>query len=546
MSKKLSAVACLALTLLAACLPPIPSIPNSTSPPPTLSSDVQFNIVSSGDAPSTGLGTAKTQLVVIQSSTEFAAAVVDNPWLEAARSTDFSSRTLIGVFIKGLSAGCEHVTISSITDDGNHLTVNASTTNSSGTTPCLPVMIDGGYILANLEKTTKPITLVTHGDVHFNVVAKGTFNGSPQNSFFVIQSTAELDAALAKVTIRRYPPIIADFTTQTLLGVFVAHSSPCDETVITSVKADAAGITVNANHISRPNVICIASVVGGSFELVTIDKTSRPVAFALSKIEPPAGYNFPFNVISNGDYQGAAQNQLLVIQSSAELSSALANLTLSGNAPTADFTRQTLIGVFVNTATSSGCEKVAVSTIIEENNSPTITVNALVSTARSPLGPNTCTIVAHNGTYAFVTMTKTTTPITLTIRHDVHFVTVTQGSYIGTPQKQQLVIQSEAEFTAALTGVSTVSGGQITINVDFAKQTLLGLFVTHATTGCDGGTGVAKITDDGAKLTVTAEHVTHVNLFCAAVFYDGTYVFVAVPKTTKPATFVVTEVVVTH
>ncbi|MBI3776247.1 MAG: hypothetical protein HY273_11970 [Gammaproteobacteria bacterium] len=443
------------------------------------------------------------------------------------------------------ASGCEQITVGTITDDGDHLTVNAKLASApipSAPTICTTVVHSGAFAFLTIAKIVKPVTLVSYGDVHFDVVAKGTFDGSPQNRFFVLQSDTELAAALAEFTVRSNQPITAGFTSQTLLGVFVAHPSPCDETTVTSITQDTVSMTVNVNHVSHPDAICITSIVSGSFEFVTIPKTSKPVSFNITKVAANTDGPIQFNKVSAGYYQGTLQEPLLVIQSATGLRTSLAGITLLSDTPIADFSTQTLIGVFINTE-ASGCNTVAVSTINQDANHMTVT--AMVNPALNPSDPMTCTVVTHSGVYVFVTIAKTAQPVTLVLGSDVHFEAAAHGAYLGTPQQQQLVIQSDAGLAAALTGVTQMNNESIRVNVDFSTQTLLGIFVTHAV-GCDGGTYIAKITDTGVGLIVNANHITYGTVPCPTVFYNGTYAFVALSKTTKPATFIVTETGITH
>lgn len=537
MLRELTAITYLTLAFLTACVPPTTEPTTSA----TTASQVPFNSLSAGYYQ----GTAPQQVAAIQSSSELTTALADITLLGAAPSVDFSNQTLIGIFIDTSASGCEQITVNSIADDGDHLTVIARLSSApppSGPSICTTVVHSGAFAFLTIAKIVKPVTLVTRDDVHFDVVAKGTFDGSPQNRFFVLQSDSELAAALAEVQVRSNKLITADFATQTLIGVFVAHPSPCDETIVTSITQDAASITVNANYVARPAAICITSIVSGSFAFVTIPKTSKPVSFNITEVVANADGPIQFNTVAAGHYQGTVQKPLLVIQSGTELSTALADITLLGDAPIADFSTQTLIGVFISSNTSD-CNTVTVSTINQV--SEHLTVATVVNSAFNATGPMTCTVVLHDGAYVFVTIAKASQPVTLVLGSDVSFAAAAHGAYIGTPQQPQLVIQSDTELAAALTEITQLNNEPINITVDFSTQTLLGVFVAHAD-GCDGGTYVAKITDTGAELIVNANHITYGNVPCSAVFYNGTYVFVGITKTTKPATFVVTEVDVTH
>ena len=284
MLRKLSAVACLVLTLLAACVPPTPPAQESTPSTPVANQDVQFNSASNGYYQ----GTAKKQLVVIQSGTELTAALADITLLGVEPTADFSSQTLIGVLINSAASGCENVTVSTITQDSDRLTVNAivsSAQNPSGPRTCTAVFHNGAYAFVTIAKTTKPVALVTSGgDVNFDVVAKGTYDGTPKKLQLVIQSTTELADALSGVELSDDQTAIADFSTQTMIGVFTAHASACEQTIVTKITDDGAGLTVSANHVSHANINCIAIIVGGSDTFVTIPKTKKPVTFVVTDI----------------------------------------------------------------------------------------------------------------------------------------------------------------------------------------------------------------------------------------------------------------------
>ena len=283
MLRNFSAVVCLALPLLTACVPPaLTSQESSTTT--SLANDLPFKSVSNGYYQ----GVSKKQLIVAQTSAELTAALADITLMGVAPSADFSTQTLIGVLINTPVSACESVNISAITDDTDHLTVNANfepAQNSTGPNACVAVFHNGVYTFVTIAKITKPVTLVTRGDVHFDVVAKGIYGdkSTPKKYQLVIQTEAELADALTGVMLGGQP-LRADFSTQTLIGVLVADSSACGETVLTKITDDGAGLTVNANHVSHPTTPCIAVMVGGSYAFVTIPKTAKPVTFVVTDV----------------------------------------------------------------------------------------------------------------------------------------------------------------------------------------------------------------------------------------------------------------------
>lgn len=113
-----------------------------------------------------------------------------------------------------------------------------------------------------------------------------------------------------------------------------------------------------------------------------------------------------------------------------------------------------------------------------------------------------------------------------------NFSTVSEGTQKGINSQQILVVQNQQDYAELLSRVSL--SGAIP-QIDFSRRTLIAIFMGPQANGCSTTMKVPSVSQTrlGVYLRVVLEKADPATL-CPAVMRDGSYVLIAVKKSSVP------------
>lgn len=119
-----------------------------------------------------------------------------------------------------------------------------------------------------------------------------------------------------------------------------------------------------------------------------------------------------FKVVSSGVQRGVHDQRLHVITTDKQLASLISMAKLSGEKPSADFSRDELVGVFLSSNLGCGTDGLKVNSVKESDTTVTVYASRLVRKPNAKGGA--CTIMRLNGfAYVLISIPKTSKAISL-------------------------------------------------------------------------------------------------------------------------------------